>query len=113
MLAAGLRANTADLGLERTGVKTSSNGFKQVNQYYQTGNPDVFAAGDCMPLETVAAKEGALAVENALTVAVRTISMIMCPMQCSPIPRWPLLASRKKRRCSGTMPVRAAPSTWT
>lgn len=76
LLAAGVQANTADLDLEEAGVKANRNGFIQVNQYYQTDNPNVFAAGDCvgkMPLETVAAKEGALAAENALTIPVRTI----------------------------------------
>ena len=77
LLAAGLRANTADLDLEKAGVKANEGGFIQVNQHYQTDNPNVYAAGDCtgkMPLETVAAKEGALAAENALTVPVRTIN---------------------------------------
>jgi len=59
------------------GVRVDKDGFIQVNQYYQTDNPNVFAAGDCigrMPLETVAAREGALATENALTVPVRTLN---------------------------------------
>ncbi|MBI2165306.1 MAG: mercury(II) reductase [Chloroflexi bacterium] len=77
LLAAGIYANTGDLNLEVVGVRTDRNGFIQVNQYYQTGNPSTFAAGDCvgkMPLETVAAKEGALAAENALTIPVRTLN---------------------------------------
>ncbi len=77
LLAAGVQANTAALVLDKAGVKANKNGFIQVNQYYQTDNPDVFAAGDCvgrMPLETVAAKEGALAAENALTTPVRTMN---------------------------------------
>jgi mercuric reductase len=77
LLAAGVQGNTSDLDLEKAGVKANRNGFIQVNQYYQTDNPNVFAAGDCvgkMPLETVAAKEGALAAENALTIPVRTIN---------------------------------------
>jgi mercuric reductase len=77
LLAAGVSANTAGLGLEKAGVKANRGGFIQVNQHYQTDNPNVYAAGDCigkMPLETVAAKEGALAAENALTVPVRTIN---------------------------------------
>ena len=77
LLAAGIRANTTELNLEKGGVKADRNGFIQVNQFYQTDNPHIFAAGDCigkMPLETVAAKEGALAAENALTVPVRTIN---------------------------------------
>ncbi|MBI4338774.1 MAG: FAD-dependent oxidoreductase [Chloroflexi bacterium] len=77
LLAAGIQANTAGLDLEKAGVKANKNGFIQVNQYYQTDNPNVFAAGDCvgrMALETVAAKEGALAAENALTVPTRTLN---------------------------------------
>ena len=77
LLAAGIQANTAGLGLEKAGVKVGPNGFIQVNEFFQTDNPNVFAAGDCigkMPLETVAAKEGAIAAENAFTVAVRTIN---------------------------------------
>lgn len=76
LLAAGIQANTNGLGLEQGGVETGANGFIKVDQHYQTANPDVFAAGDCtgkMPLETVAAREGALAAENALTVPVRTL----------------------------------------
>ncbi|MEK7215550.1 MAG: FAD-dependent oxidoreductase, partial [Chloroflexota bacterium] len=77
LLAAGIQANTEDLDLERAGVRAGPNGFIRVDQYYQTDNPDIFAAGDCtgkMPLETVAAKEGALAAENAFTVPTRTIN---------------------------------------
>ncbi|MBI4330680.1 MAG: mercury(II) reductase [Chloroflexi bacterium] len=77
LLAAGIRPNTSDLGLEKAGVRVDRNGFIQVNQYYQTDKPAIFAAGDCigkMPLETVAAKEGALATENALTIPVRTLN---------------------------------------
>ncbi|MBI4497354.1 MAG: mercury(II) reductase [Chloroflexi bacterium] len=77
LLAAGIQANTADVHLDQAGVKVNQNGFIQVNQYYQTDNPNIFAAGDCigkMPLETVAAKEGALAAENAFTLPIRTIT---------------------------------------
>ena len=77
LLATGIKPNTADLELEKAGVRVDKNGFIQVNQYCQTDNPNIFAAGDCvgkMPLETVAAKEGALAAENALTVPVRTLN---------------------------------------
>ena len=76
LLAAGVQANTAGLGLEQAGVVVGANGFVQVNQHYQTDNPNIFGAGDVigkMPLETVAAKEGARAAENALTVPFRTI----------------------------------------
>ncbi|MBI2850555.1 MAG: mercury(II) reductase [Chloroflexi bacterium] len=77
LLAAGIQPNTADLNLDVAGIKMNKNGFILVNQYYQTDNPGVFAAGDCigkMALEPVAAKEGALATENAFTAPVRTIN---------------------------------------
>ena len=77
LLAAGIQANTAALDLEKAGIKTSGNGFIHVNEHYQTDNPNVFAAGDCigkLPLETVAAKEGALAAENALTSSHKSVA---------------------------------------
>ena len=52
-------------------------GFVRVDEHYQTTNPNVSAAGDCIgrkPLETVAAKEGSLAAENALTGAQKSIN---------------------------------------
>lgn len=82
LLAAGIRANTTDLGLEQAGVKTGKNGFVEVNEWYQTSVPHIYAAGDCvgkMPLETVAAKEGALAAENALTGSHKTIDYDAVP----------------------------------
>ncbi|MBI2935386.1 MAG: mercury(II) reductase [Chloroflexi bacterium] len=77
LLAAGVQANTADLDLEKAGAKANKNGFIQVNQHLQTDNPSIFAAGDCvgkMPLETIAAKEGAIAAENALTTPARILN---------------------------------------
>ena len=77
LLAAGIEANTADMGLEKAGVAVGANGFVQVNEHYQTANPNIFAAGECigkMPLETVAAKEGSLAAENALSSSQRSLT---------------------------------------
>ena len=82
LLAAGVQANTTDLGLERAGVETEANGFIKVNQFYQSDNPDIFAAGDCvgrMALETVAAKEGSLAAENGLTGSQKAIEYDQVP----------------------------------
>ncbi len=77
LLAAGIQDNTDDLGLDKAGVAVGPNGFVQVNQDYQTDNPNIFAAGDCvgkMALETVAAREGSLAAENALTGSHESIN---------------------------------------
>ncbi|MFN3973947.1 MAG: mercury(II) reductase [Dehalococcoidia bacterium] len=82
LLAAGIQANTADLGLERVGVKTGKGGFVEVNEWFQTSIPSIYAAGDCvgkMALETVAAKEGALAAENALTGSHKAVNYDAVP----------------------------------
>ena len=77
LVAAGGKRSTTGLELKKACVMTVANDSIKVNQDSQTDTPDVFAAGDCtgrMLLETVAAKEGSMAAENALTVPVRTIN---------------------------------------
>ncbi|PSP79133.1 mercury(II) reductase [Halobacteriales archaeon QS_1_68_20] len=66
-LAAGVRPNTAGIGLADVGVETDETGAVVVETYH-TGVADVYAAGDVIGdpmLETVAAKEGNYAVRNA------------------------------------------------
>ncbi len=46
LVAVGRRPNTADLGLERTGVKLDPRGFIQVDARRRTAAPRVFAVGD-------------------------------------------------------------------
>lgn len=67
LIATGLRGNTENIGLEEAGIETDEKGFVRVNDYLQTTQPHIYAAGDVtgiMPLETVAAKQGSLAVQN-------------------------------------------------
>lgn len=68
LAATGIRANTEELGLENAGGRLTSAGFVETTNWYEAGQ-GLWAAGDVtgrMPLETVAAKEGALAAANAL-----------------------------------------------
>ncbi|WP_114578445.1 mercury(II) reductase [Saliphagus sp. LR7] len=67
-VATGVSPNTDDIGLDEIGIETDGSGAIVVNDEFQTGNPEVYAAGDCIGepmLETVAAKEGNHAVKNA------------------------------------------------
>jgi len=70
LVAAGRAPNTAGLGLERVGVKTDRRGFILVDEYMQTSNPNIYAAGDVVSkrlmLETLAAREGVIAAVNML-----------------------------------------------
>jgi mercuric reductase len=68
LMAAGRRPNTAKLGLEKLGVALGRKGEIIVNNEMQAA-AHVWAAGDVTGepmLETVAAKEGAIAATNAL-----------------------------------------------
>jgi mercuric reductase len=68
LVATGIRPNTEELGVEAAGGRLKRGGFVETTPWYQAG-PGLWAAGDVtgnMPLETVAAKEGALAASNAL-----------------------------------------------
>ncbi|MEF8842338.1 MAG: mercury(II) reductase [Haloarculaceae archaeon] len=67
-VATGVSPNTDDIGLDGVGVETDGSGAVVVDEEFQTTNPGVYAAGDCIGepmLETVAAKEGNHAVKNA------------------------------------------------
>ena len=77
LLAAGVAPNTDGLGLEAAGVEVIRGGFIKVTDWMQTTAQTIYAAGDVvgkMQLETVAAKEGYLAAENALTGSQKTIN---------------------------------------
>lgn len=74
LVATGRRANTQNMGLEDSGIKTDDRGFIQVDATGQTSVPGVYAAGDVIgepEFVYSAAYEGALAAENALTGAGR------------------------------------------
>lgn len=66
-LASGLTPHTKGLNLPEVEVDATDRGFVKVNEYMQTSKKHIYAAGDVtgiMPLETVAAKQGNMAVMN-------------------------------------------------
>ncbi|SJM47919.1 NAD(P)H-quinone dehydrogenase [Gulosibacter sp. 10] len=76
LMAVGSIPNTADLGLEEIGVKTTGSGHIVVNRVARTSLPNVYAAGDCsdfLPLASVASTQGRTAVFHALGDEVRPI----------------------------------------
>ncbi len=82
LLATGRAPNTEGLGLERVGVETDPRGFIRVDAEMRTSVPPIFAAGDVVgpPMATpVAAREGAIAAENALTGAGRRMDYRVIP----------------------------------
>jgi len=82
LLATGRDPNTSGLGLETVPVRLRKDGAVRVNREMRTTAPHVWAAGDVIGepmLETIAAKEGATAVENALTGTHRKIDFLPVP----------------------------------
>jgi len=82
LLSVGIRPNV--LLAERAGLAVGPAGGVLVNEYMQSSDPDIFAAGDCaekscimrgtscfLPLGSVANKEGRVAASNALGIAER------------------------------------------
>ncbi|RLJ70739.1 mercuric reductase [Hydrogenivirga caldilitoris] len=82
LVATGRAPNTRDIGLEVVSVKTNSRGFIETNEFMQTSNPNIYAAGDCVGkvmLVTVAAMEGGIAAENALLGNRRSMDYLSVP----------------------------------
>jgi mercuric reductase len=82
LLATGRDPNTSVLGLETVPVGLRKDGAVKVNQEMRTTAPHVWAAGDVIGepmLETIAAKEGATAAENALLGTHRKIDFRPVP----------------------------------
>ena len=69
LVATGRRPNTAALGLERAGIETVDGGPIKVDEFLQTTNPRIWAAGDVTghpQFVYLAAREGGTAARNAL-----------------------------------------------
>ena len=82
LMATGREPNTRDLGLEAVGVRLREDGAVKVNREMLTTASNVWAAGDVIGepmLETIAAKEGATAAENALQGTHRKIDFLPVP----------------------------------
>jgi mercuric reductase len=82
LMATGREPNTRDLGLEMVGVRLRQDGAVKVNREMHTTAHNIWAAGDVIGepmLETIAAKEGATAAENALEGTHRKIDFLPVP----------------------------------
>src|SRR6266567_3732467 len=82
LMATGRQPNTGDLALDIAGVRLREDGAVKVDQEMHTTASHVWAAGDVIGepmLETIAAKEGATAAENALLGTHKKINFLPVP----------------------------------
>ncbi|HET7476769.1 MAG TPA: NAD(P)H-quinone dehydrogenase [Dermatophilaceae bacterium] len=78
LLAVGSVPNTAGIGLERAGVSLTPSGHVSVDRVSRTSVRGVYAAGDCtgvLPLASVAAMQGRIAMWHALGDAVAPLNL--------------------------------------
>ncbi|MFM9033023.1 MAG: NAD(P)H-quinone dehydrogenase [Mycobacterium sp.] len=78
LMTVGSVPNTAGLGLERVGVELSPGGYIPVDRVSRTPAAGIYAAGDCtglMPLASVAAMQGRIAMYHALGEGVAPIRL--------------------------------------
>lgn len=78
LMAVGSVPNTASIGLAEAGVRTSASGHIEVDKVSRTSARGVYAAGDCtgvLPLASVAAMQGRIAMWHALGDAVAPLDL--------------------------------------
>ncbi|WP_144122190.1 NAD(P)H-quinone dehydrogenase [Catellatospora sichuanensis] len=78
LMAVGSIPNTTDLGLPEYGVNVGPGGYVTVDRVSRTNVPGVYAAGDCtgvLPLASVAAMQGRIAMWHALGEAVAPLRL--------------------------------------
>lgn len=78
LLAVGSIPQTRGIGLEELGVELSESGHIRVDRVSRTSAPGVYAAGDCtgvLPLASVAAMQGRIAMWHALGDAVTPLNV--------------------------------------
>ena len=78
LMTVGSVPNTAGLGLERVGIELDRGGYIPVDRVSRTTAAGIYAAGDCtglMPLASVAAMQGRIAMYHALGEGVAPIRL--------------------------------------
>ncbi len=78
LMAVGSVPNTEALGLAGYGVAVDAGGYVTVDRVSRTGVPGIYAAGDCtglLPLASVAAMQGRIAMWHALGEAVSPLRL--------------------------------------
>lgn len=78
LMAVGSTPNTEGLGLEKVGIELDKGGYLRVDRVSRTTVSGVYAAGDCtglLPLASVAAMQGRIAMYHALGEGVSPIKL--------------------------------------
>jgi dihydrolipoamide dehydrogenase len=110
LMAVGSVPNTADLGLEQYGVAVGRGGYLTVDRVSRTNVPGIYAAGDCtgiLPLASVAAMQGRIAMWHALGEAVSPLKLRTVAANVFTDPELAAVGVSQSDVDSGKVPARA------
>jgi len=99
LVAAGRISNTASLNLASTGVSLGKRGVVEVNEVYQTSNPDIYAAGDVIGFPALAStsmEQARLAVVHAFNLKYKSKVTELLPYGIYTIPEVSMAGKTEK-----------------
>jgi pyruvate/2-oxoglutarate dehydrogenase complex dihydrolipoamide dehydrogenase (E3) component len=109
LMAVGSVPNTDGLGLAEYGVTVGDGGFLTVDRVSRTNVPGIYAAGDCtgvLPLASVAAMQGRIAMWHALGEAVAPLKLNTVSANVFTDPELASVGATQKDVDSGKVPAR-------
>jgi dihydrolipoamide dehydrogenase len=109
LMAVGSVPNTTGLGLEDYGVAQAPGGYVTVDRVSRTNVPGVYAAGDCtgvLPLASVAAMQGRIAMWHALGEAVSPLKLFTVAANVFTDPELASVGASQSDVDSGKVPAR-------
>lgn len=109
LMTVGSVPNTACLGLERVGIELNPGGYLPVDRVSRTAAAGIYAAGDCtglLPLASVAAMQGRIAMYHALGEAVAPIRLRTVASATFTRPEIAAVGVPQTAIDSGTVPAR-------
>jgi dihydrolipoamide dehydrogenase len=109
LMAVGSVPNTTGLGLSEYGVEVAAGGYVTVDRVSRTNVPGIYAAGDCtgvLPLASVAAMQGRIAMWHALGEAVAPLKLGTVSANVFTDPELGSVGVTQSEVDSGTVPAR-------
>jgi NAD(P)H dehydrogenase (quinone) len=109
LMAVGSVPNTEGLGLAEYGVQVADGGYLTVDRVSRTNVPGIYAAGDCtgvLPLASVAAMQGRIAMWHALGEAVAPLKLSTVSANVFTDPELASVGVTQSTVDSGTVPAR-------
>ena len=109
LMAVGSVPNTADLGLVEYGVAVAPGGYVTTDRVSRTNVPGIYAAGDCtgvLPLASVAAMQGRIAMWHALGEAVAPLRLKTVAANVFTDPELATVGISQQDVISGKVPAR-------